>query len=81
MIEILFSAHLRHLWILTIIAYSVLVCLCLLWIFARTCCCLPRKLRSMVGVFCCVVLFVAVGLTAYTLTESRHLQRTNLLFG
>ena len=62
------SEHVRHLIWPTVAAYVVLLVLGALWCFACTCCLVPRRLRTLIGFFCCVALFVALALTVYVVT-------------
>jgi hypothetical protein len=77
-LHLLFSAHFRRLLWPLVIAYSVLLALAALWCVACTCCLVPRRLRSFIGLICCVALFVALALTAYSVAtvevEARDLQ-------
>lgn len=80
MLALLFSRHLRTLFILTIVAYAALLALGALWCCARTCCIVPRRARQCIGLLCCAALFVAAALTAYTLSEVHASEREARLF-
>jgi cytosine/uracil/thiamine/allantoin permease len=77
---IIFSSHLRELAIVTLIAYIVLLIAFVLWCCALTCCLVPRRLRKLLGLLMCAVLFVAIALTVYTLSEAHAIEETRRLF-
>jgi len=75
---VLFSPHLRALFILSLVACVVKLLLGLLWCCARTCCLVPRRVRQVIGLLYCVVFFVTAALTAYTLAESHAIERNRV---
>lgn len=80
MLALLFSRHLRALFILTLVAYIVLLVVGGIWCCARTCCLVPRRVRQCIGLLCCAVLFVAAALTAYTLSEAHAMEHNRAFF-
>ncbi len=77
---LLVSSHLRAVFVLTLVAYLLLLLVGGLWCCARMCCIVPRRAREYIGALWYAVLFAAAALTAYTLAEAHSIEKTQELF-